>query len=140
MFKEPFDVVDLVEHADKRGVLHEVLRFKDQGVPGEGQLYVFTINPGERRGDHYHEAKREWFTCVSGQVTVLLEDRDGHQEKVELSSINPKIIYCGPFTTHALYNEQGEVATCLSYSSKQHDPDQPDTYSKIINYESVQSV
>ncbi len=54
VWAEPFDVHELSTHTDKRGFLFEILRFKDNGIPGDGQLYTFSIEPGKRRGDHYH--------------------------------------------------------------------------------------
>ena len=46
---------------DKRGTLFEALRFKTENIPGKGQVYVYTVKPGARRGDHYHKKKEEWF-------------------------------------------------------------------------------
>lgn len=137
MFKEPFDILNLESHTDDRGTLFEILRFKDQGVPGGGYLYCFSVNPGQRRGDHYHEKKQEWFTCVSGEVVVLLEDKDNNKKKIILSAGHPAIVYCGPYTSHALYNESKLPAVVVSYGSAQHDPDNPDTYRKFIEYEDL---
>src|SRR3989344_2412516 len=77
MFKEPYDIIDLERHSDPRGNLFEILRFKDHKIPGEGYVYCFTINYKQRRGDHYHTKKQEWFSCVSGKAVVLVEDRIG---------------------------------------------------------------
>ncbi len=132
MFKEPFDIVDLKKHSDPRGNLFEILRFKDSKVPGEGYMYCFTINTGARRGDHYHTRKMEWFSCVSGEAIVLLEDAKGNKKKITISANEPKIVYCGPGTSHALMNEKEEPAVMISYGSKQHDPEDPDTFPKRI--------
>jgi len=127
-WKEPFDVHDLVSHIDPRGFLIELLRFVDQQVPGQGQLYTFSIEPGKRRGDHYHKRKREWFTCVHGRAIVLLSHANGSEQACELFPGEPKIIYVGPGTSHALINETDEVAVIISYGSKQHNPEEKDTY------------
>lgn len=132
MFKEPFDIIELISHADPRGVLYEVLRFKDNAVPGEGQLYCYTVNPNHRRGDHYHEKKQEWFACVSGKLIALIEDASGNKKKIALTGERPAIIYCGPRTAHALLNESASPAVVVAYSSAQHDPENPDTISKFI--------
>src|SRR3989344_6899889 len=105
MFKEPYDIIDLERHSDPRGNLFEILRFKDHKIPGEGYVYCFTINPGQRRGDHYHTKKQEWFSCVSGKATVLVEDKEGNKKKIILDADKPAVVYCGPYTSHALYNE-----------------------------------
>lgn len=131
--EKTFEIIYLEKHSDPRGDLFEILRFKDQKIPGKGYLYCFTINPGQRRGDHYHTKKHEWFSCVSGQAVALIEDKEGKKKKIMLDSDKPSVIYCGPYTAHALYNESKTPAVIVSYGSKEHDPKDPDTFKKIIN-------
>ena len=127
-WNEPFDILQLTAHTDPRGGLFEILRFADQEVPGGGQLYTFTINPGMRRGDHFHTRKREWFTCALGRAVVLLTDtRSGREQVVELDAARPAIVYAGPYTAHALLNRGESVAVIVSYGSEQHHPEDPDT-------------
>lgn len=130
-WKDPFEIRELTLRADARGRLFEILRFVDDGVPPRGQIYTFSVNPGVRRGDHYHLTKREWFTCVHGRVTVLLDDLHGHTEVVELDADRPAIVYAGPGTTHALVNQGTEVSVVVSYGSEQHQHDAPDTYPAV---------
>jgi oxalate decarboxylase/phosphoglucose isomerase-like protein (cupin superfamily) len=130
VWKEPFDVHDLVSHEDPRGQLFEILRFKDESIPGEGQIYMFSIEPLHRRGDHYHMEKREWFTGVHGDATLLLTAMSGEQAAFQLSPNAPKVVYAGPGVTHAVINESEEVAVIVSYGSEQHEPTDTDTYSR----------
>lgn len=53
-WNEPFDTLELKRHDDERGMLFEILRFADHNIPGNGQLYTFSVEPNARRGDHYH--------------------------------------------------------------------------------------
>ena len=129
-WKSPFDVLDLKNHVDQRGMLFEILRFKDHNIPGDGQLYTFSIEPRQRRGDHYHINKQEWFTCVYGKAIVLLTSKDGENKAIEISDSNPKIVYVSPKTAHALINTQNNTAVIVSYGSIQHDPKDEDTYKK----------
>jgi dTDP-4-dehydrorhamnose 3,5-epimerase-like enzyme len=126
-WNEPFDVRELVYHEDPRGFLFEILRFKDNAIPGQGQLYTFSIEPGHRRGDHYHHKKREWFTCVCGEVIVLLSHKDGQKRAVPLTSKCPQIIYAGRGAAHALLNETQQTAVIVSYGSEQHNSQEDDT-------------
>jgi UDP-2-acetamido-2,6-beta-L-arabino-hexul-4-ose reductase len=137
IWKSPFDFIDLISHKDERGFLFEILRFKDYNIPGEGQLYTFSIEPHKRRGDHYHLKKQEWFTCVYGNAQVLLTSANGEDEVIDISAESPKIIYTAPGTSHALINKTDELAVIVSYGSKQHDPEDEDTYRKnaCIGYE-----
>lgn len=130
-WQAPFEVRDLTVYVDPRGRLFEILRFVDDRIPAEGQVYTFSLNPGVRRGDHYHLTKREWFTCVHGQVTVLLDDLHGRTEVVELDADRPAIIYAAPGTTHALVNRSSGVSVVVSYGSRQHRDDDPDTYQAV---------
>jgi UDP-2-acetamido-2,6-beta-L-arabino-hexul-4-ose reductase len=130
IWNAPFDSIKLKRYVDERGMLFEILRFKDYNIPGDGQLYTFSIEPGMRRGDHYHLKKQEWFTCVHGKATVLLTSDKGEDKFVEISAETPEIIYAAPGTAHALLNATNEVAVIVSYGSKQHDPDDEDTFSK----------
>ena len=130
-WREPFDIRDLTIHVDPRWRLFEILRFVDDEVPANGQVYTFSVNPGMRRGDHYHLTKREWFTCVHGRVTVLLDDLHGRTAVVELDADRPGIVYAGPGTTHALVNQAAEPAVIVSYGSQQHEHDAPDTYQAV---------
>ena len=132
MSKKQIEITELETHIDKRGSLNEILRFKDQEVPGGGQLYTFSINPGERRGDHYHERKHEWFTCVYGKAIILMEDKKGNKKKVVLNSQKPTVVYNAPYTSHAFLNETDEVAILVSYGSSQHNTADPDTIPKVV--------
>lgn len=128
-WKIPFDELELVPHTDPRGTLFEVIRFRDFSIPSGGQIYTFSINPHYRRGDHYHHKKEEWFTCVHGKAKVLLSTVDGKQNKViEISAIDPKLVYAPAETIHALINQEEEVAVIVSYGTVQHDDGDPDTY------------
>ena len=55
--------------------MFEALRFKTENIPGNGQIYVYTVEPGARRGDHYHKNKEEWFFCVSGKLELLIKTK-----------------------------------------------------------------
>lgn len=128
-WKTPFDELELTPHSDPRGTLFEIIRFKDFNIPDGGQIYTFSINPGYRRGDHYHHKKVEWFTCVSGKAIVLLSTVDGSQSKaIEMSAENPKLVYAPAETIHALINMSDEKAVIVSYGTTQHDDSDPDTY------------
>lgn len=127
-WKEPFDILNLTRHSDSRGFLFEILRFADHNIPGQGQIYVFSVEPGKRRGEHYHLKKKEWFTCVFGEALVSLGSNDGPTTVVPLSPNEPKIIYAGPGTLHTFSNKGDQPAIIVSYSSQQHDSKDEDTY------------
>lgn len=123
----PYGLEDLTVHRDPRGALFEAMRFSSQQIPAGGQLYVYSVAPGARRGDHYHEKKQEWFTCVSGEVRLLMKTADGARVDEVLSAQTPKMVYAGPGTSHAVVNEGDSEAVIVAYASKEFDSTDPDT-------------
>jgi dTDP-4-dehydrorhamnose 3,5-epimerase-like enzyme len=124
---KPYAIEPLTVHSDARGALYEALRFSSQGIPAGGQIYVYTVAPGARRGDHYHEKKSEWFTCVAGRVRLLMKTRNGDCVNETLDAETPRMVFAGPGTSHAVVNETREVAVIMAYASKEFDPTDPDT-------------
>lgn len=120
-------------HSDVRGDLYEALRFTSQSVPPGGQFYVYTINPGHRRGDHYHLQKCEWFICISGQVRILIKTRDGQLVNQIIDSTNPQLVFVGPGSSHAVVNDSSTVACMVAYSSKEFDKLNPDTFHSLAD-------
>ncbi len=127
----PYRIDDLTLHSDERGVLYEALRFTTQGVPSGGQIYVYSVEPGMRRGDHYHEKKGEWFFCAAGVVRLLMTTPDGRVVDETLDASAPRLVHAGPGTSHALVNESDAPAVIVAYGSKEFDPADPDTVPKL---------
>jgi dTDP-4-dehydrorhamnose 3,5-epimerase-like enzyme len=126
-WEKPYAIEALTVHSDSRGLLYEALRFTSQDIPQGGQIYVYTVAPGARRGDHFHVQKSEWFTCVAGRVRVLMKTKNGDYVNETLEAISPKMVFAGPGTSHAVVNETSEVAVIMAYASKEFDPIEPDT-------------
>jgi hypothetical protein len=58
-----------------------------------------------------------------------LSTKDGKTCACELSPEEPKIVYAGHGTAHALMNNMDQLAVIVvSYGSEQHNPDDEDTY------------
>ena len=125
--KKEYSIKRVKTFDDKRGSLFEALRFKTEGIPGKGQVYVYTVEPGARRGDHYHKKKEEWFFCVSGELELLIKAGNKRLKK-NISSNVPKIIYVAPGTIHTLVNKTKKKAVVVAYASKELEKENPDTY------------
>jgi dTDP-4-dehydrorhamnose 3,5-epimerase-like enzyme len=133
-YKDPFTVIPLENHPDKRGNLFEILRLSETDVSSEGCLSFSTINQGEMRGDHYHQKKKMWFTCVSGEVVFLLEDAEGNKTKLVINSVQPTAVYCAPRTVRAIYNKKVEPAIIVFFASAENNPENPDIFHHHIDY------
>ncbi len=112
---------------DERGILFEALRFKTENIPGNGQIYVYTVEPGARRGDHYHKNKEEWFFCVSGELELLIKTKKELFKK-NISSDFPEIVYVAPGSIHTLINKTKKKCVVVAYASEELDKKRPDTY------------
>lgn len=120
-------IENLEVHRDTRGSLYEALRFSSQSITEGGQIYVYTVTPGARRGDHFHERKCEWFTCVAGRVRLLMKTKDGDRVDETLDADLPRLVFAGPGTSHAVLNETDKEAVIVAYASKEFDPADSDT-------------
>ncbi len=121
----------LVTHSDERGTLVELLKFKEHSITEGGQVYCFSIKQNMIRGNHFHKLKHEWFVCVSGSAKLITKKDERIKHHV-MSSDNPELFHMEPLTVHTLTNDQKEDAIIISYSSKEFDPEAPDTYTDII--------
>jgi UDP-2-acetamido-2,6-beta-L-arabino-hexul-4-ose reductase len=126
-WNKAYVIEDLKVHRDARGALYEALRFSSQAIAAGGQIYVYTVAPGARRGDHFHEHKCEWFTCVAGQVRLLMKTKDGVRVDETLGADLPRLVFAGPGTSHAVLNETEKEAVIVAYASKEFDPADSDT-------------
>jgi len=132
-WNKPYALEALTVHRDPRGALFEALRFSSQDIQLGGQIYVYTVEPGARRGDHFHENKCEWFTCVAGRVRLLMKTKQGERVDETLDATTPMMAFAGPGTSHAVVNETQEVAVIMAYASKEFDPADPDTILEPAN-------
>ena len=60
--------------ADERGYLMEMLRSDDPFFQKFGQAYVSVAYPGVVKGRHYHKIQVDNFSCVHGQIKLVLYD------------------------------------------------------------------
>lgn len=117
----------LTLHSDERGTLFEALRFTSQNIPKGGQVYIYSVAPGARRGDHYHENKGEWFFCAWGTVRLLMKTKSNEVVDEIIAASEPKMIYAAAGTSHAIVNESSDTAIIVAYGDKEFDPSNPDT-------------
>jgi len=59
---------------DERGRLMEILRCDDEIFRKFGQVYITTAKPGVVKAWHYHKKQDDNFTCVQGEIKLVLYD------------------------------------------------------------------
>jgi dTDP-4-dehydrorhamnose 3,5-epimerase-like enzyme len=69
-----------------------------------------------------------------------MSTKGGETYACELSQEEPKIVYAGPGTAHALINKSNQLAVIVSYGSEQHNPNEEDTFGQMAyeNYEGAE--
>ena len=70
------------EHGETNGFLVPIYNIHD-GFFAEGrepqQVYMTTILPGTIKGPHLHFIRTGFFTCITGNVRVVLKTEDGYR-------------------------------------------------------------
>lgn len=117
-----FTVSSLARKADARGVLVELVR----DLPAGAQVYLFTIAPGQTRGGHWHARKAEWFTCIAGHATLMLQTGVDTPFEIPLTGDFTSVVHVQPGTRHTFTSQNG--ATVLACISESFDPNDPDTH------------
>jgi dTDP-4-dehydrorhamnose 3,5-epimerase-like enzyme len=121
---------------DKRGLFVELWKGSEDGSQGKPeQISLMTITPGSFRGNHYHKKLYESFMLIEGECDAVLSCDDGDRETytgwVGLKSNQVKMklyewIVIPPRWQHSFFSKSG--AKVLIISSKEFDPNDPDTF------------
>lgn len=64
------------------GYLVPIIDIKDGFLPAEQfprQIYLTVVNPGEIKGPHYHKERYAMYTCIKGNIKVILKIGDGYE-------------------------------------------------------------
>jgi dTDP-4-dehydrorhamnose 3,5-epimerase-like enzyme len=117
---------------DKRGWFLKAIDGLEEGLPSHtGEVYFTCAKPGQAKGSHYHEKAKEWFTLITGEATLWLQDVKTNEKLfIELDSDNPITVFVPPFVAHTIDNLSDSDAILCAYTDSLYDP--ADTISFII--------
>ena len=94
-----------------------------------GQISFLTINPGFKRGGHYHHTKTEKFIVLKGKVRFSFSNLlNQNYLFIDSQSKNPEIIDSIPGWFHELENISEEEAIVLVWANELYDSKNHDTY------------
>ena len=115
--------------SDSRGAFTELIK-----KPGFGQISVNVTRPFETKGQHWHHAKWEIFTVVSGRA--LIRERQIGSDTViekEVSGDTPENVFMLPGYTHSIKNisEKDDLVTIM-YANEVFDSERPDTFRENV--------
>ena len=119
----------LPSHVDARGSFTELLK-----TVGNGQFSVNITNPGETKGQHWHNTKWEFFIVVSGRARIRERRIDsGEVMEFEVSGEHIQAVHMLPGYTHDIINlSDTEPLVTLVWANELFDPARPDTYGEPV--------
>jgi quercetin dioxygenase-like cupin family protein len=112
------------KHEDVRGYFQEIARASDT-LHAIRQVGIFSINPGQTRGDHYHRELFETFVVIEGECVVT--SSLGHSGSLTTKKLaeGDSIVFI-PLVQHKFYSEKG--CKILALANKEFDTKNPDVY------------
>lgn len=121
--------INLVQHADPRGVFVETIKL---GVGG--QVSFSTTVPGITRGNHYHTRKIERFSVIKGKARIQLR-RIGTDEifNFDLDGAQPAYVDMPVWYTHNITNIGDEELYTQFWINEWYDPADGDTYFEPVD-------
>lgn len=129
MENKEINIEKLEIKADERGRLVELFK-----LPGVGQVFFSTTNPGFKRGNHYHaKHKVERFCVVDGIAQINLRNREtGEKATFNVSGDEPTIIDMPLNWTHNIINTGEKEMKLIVWVNEVFDPQNPDTYAEEV--------
>lgn len=125
----PVLIEELTLHVDEKGKGFEIQGMQKSRLLKENHvedIVLQTIRPHQKRGNHYHVNKTEWFLPIRGFVILTWSDVDDSKEThtvvMETDLQNQKLYQIQPKTCHTLENKSEEDFYMLAMSSKDFHP------------------
>lgn len=112
--------------ADARGTFIKCIDGKEVDLPPfTGEIYMVRAFTGQRRGDHYHLLACEWFTVVSGEGVLALQDiTTGERLDLRLTAAQPETIFVPSGLAHVFVNNSAatEDLIVIAYTDRLYNP------------------
>ena len=120
---------------DERGWLMEILRADDpEFFTKFGQVYISGTYPGVVKAWHYHERQIDNFTCIVGEVKLVIVDTrpesptNGAINEFFIGTRNPMIVQVPRMVYHGWKCVSPESATVVNVTTEPYQYDHPDEY------------
>ena len=121
MDDEYFKIIDLEKHETMdnqdqhvNGSLTVVWRDWDNLIKNHPKMvYVNSVNPGEIKGPHIHKNRTTSFSCIHGNVVLVIQDNDGKFHEIKADSEKPVLITVPKGIAAAIVNPTTKIAKVL---------------------------
>jgi dTDP-4-dehydrorhamnose 3,5-epimerase-like enzyme len=123
--EEKIEIIPRKRLGDERGWFLKIIDGKERDLPNHtGEIYLVSASQkGLARGNHYHNKAKEWFTLLSGEAELKLEDMQTHEKlSIVLKEETPQTVVVPPNVAHAFVNTNGESFMLLAYTDELYDP------------------
>lgn len=126
------EIIPRIVISDSRGFFLKTMTGSERNLGNEfGEVYVTKALKGYSKGGHYHNLSNEWFTLISGEGRLVLQDIETLEIKeIVLTVSNPETIFVPFGVAHVIKSETDEGFMLLAYSDRRYDPE--DTIPYII--------
>ena len=116
-----FSIWDLEKHQTKditdshiNGELTVIWRDWDNLIKNHPKMiYVNSVNPGEIKGPHIHKNRTTSFSCIHGNVVLVIQDNDGKFHEIKADSEKPVLITVPKGIAAAIVNPTTKIAKVL---------------------------
>jgi len=116
-----FTIWDLEKHQSRavtdshiNGELTVIWRDWDNLIKNHPKMvYVNSINPGEIKGPHIHKNRTTSFSCIHGNVVLVIQDNDGKFHEIKADSEKPVLITVPKGIAAAIVNPTTKIAKVL---------------------------
>ena len=114
-------VINLEKHQTKdvndshiNGELTVIWRNWDKIFPKNPEMvYVNTVNPKEIKGPHLHKNRTTYFYCVSGKITIVVEDKENAIHEISSDSETPILNTVPNKLSAAIVNPTNDISKVL---------------------------
>ena len=121
MENKEFSVLDLERHQTKdttdshiNGELTVIWRDWDNLIKNHPKMvYVNSVNPGEIKGPHIHKNRTTYFSCIHGNVILVIQDQKGKFHEIKIDSEKPVLITVPNGIAAAIVNPATKIAKVL---------------------------
>ena len=121
MEEKNFSIYDLEKHQTKdvadshiNGELTVIWRDWDNLIKNHPKMvYVNSVNSGEIKGPHIHKNRTTSFSCIHGNVVLIIQDNDGKFHEIKADSEKPVLITVSNGIAAAIVNPTAKIAKVL---------------------------
>ena len=121
MIEKGFFVQELEKHETKdvlnshvNGELTVVWRDWDNIIKDHPKMvYVNTVNPGEIKGPHLHKNRTTYFSCIHGNIVLVIRSDDGEFHEIKSNSEKPSLVCVKNGIAAAIINPTNDIAKVL---------------------------